>query len=117
MLLRCWLWSDPASHIAGVSTHLETRCGTKPHCRRCDGNPSFRVLKPLNPKPYGCRRALTADREQAEATALERRLGWYAAGQHIALDVARGLHFLHKSGVRTLNTAAAIAELQCRSAC
>lgn len=46
------------------------------------------------------RRALTADREMAEATGLERRLGWYAAGQHIALDVARGLHFLHKSGVR-----------------
>ena len=50
--------------------------------------------------PLWRRRALTADREQAEATALERRLGWYAAGQHIALDVARGLHFLHKSGVR-----------------
>ena len=46
-----------------------------------------------------CRRALTADRETAEATATERKLGWYAAGQHIALDVARGLHFLHKSGV------------------
>ncbi len=36
----------------------------------------------------------------SEATGIERRLGWYAAGQHIALDVARGLHFLHKSGVR-----------------
>ncbi len=45
------------------------------------------------------RRALTADCEMADATGSERRLGWYAAGQHIALDVARGLHFLHKSGV------------------
>lgn len=48
----------------------------------------------------GCRCALTADCEAAEASGNERQLGWYAAGQHIALDVARGLHFLHKSGVR-----------------
>ena len=49
----------------------------------------------------GARRcALTADCEIAEASGNERQLGWYAAGQHIALDVARGLHFLHKAGVR-----------------
>lgn len=50
--------------------------------------------------PPICRRALTSDREMSGASGNERRLGWYAAGQHIALDVARGLHFLHKSGVR-----------------
>ena len=59
------------------------------------------------PDPH--RRALTADREMAEATGVERRLGWYAAGQHIALDVARGLHFLHKSGVRRRHSPCALA--------
>jgi hypothetical protein len=31
----------------------------------------------------------------------ERQLGWYNAGHRIALDIARGLHFLHSLEVRT----------------
>lgn len=37
------------------------------------------------------RRALTADRSGD--------LGWYRMGKSIALDILRGLHFLHANGV------------------
>ncbi len=74
-------WSGHSSGSPGVF-----------HVRCCSG-------EDLSPQGGDVRRALTADCEMAQATGVERRLGWYAAGQHIALDVARGLHFLHKSGV------------------
>ncbi len=32
----------------------------------------------------------------------ERQLAWYNAGHRIALDIARGLHFLHSLEVRAL---------------
>jgi len=32
----------------------------------------------------------------------ERQLAWYNAGHRIALDIARGLHFLHSLEVRLL---------------
>jgi hypothetical protein len=33
------------------------------------------------------------------ALSADQGFAWYGAGQHIALDVARGLHFLHSSSV------------------
>ena len=36
----------------------------------------------------------------------ERQLGWYNAGHRIALDIARGLHFLHSLDVRAVPCAA-----------
>ena len=32
---------------------------------------------------------------------VERVLGWYNLGQNIAMDIARGLHFLHGREVRS----------------
>jgi serine/threonine protein kinase len=45
------------------------------------------------------RGALAADNAEADIDG-ERQLGWYASGHRIALDVARGLSFLHGINVR-----------------
>ena len=45
------------------------------------------------------RGALGADNAEADLDG-ERQLGWYASGHKIALDVARGLSFLHGINVR-----------------
>lgn len=45
----------------------------------------------LRPQGGDLRAALTADREG--------HLGWYRSGKGIALDILRGLHFLHASHV------------------
>lgn len=58
------------------------------HC-----NESTVTLRNLLLRPQGgdLRAALTADREG--------HLGWYRSGKGIALDILRGLHFLHASHV------------------
>lgn len=49
------------------------------------------------------RGALGADNAEADLDG-ERQLGWYASGHKIALDVARGLSFLHGINVSLCRT-------------
>ncbi len=50
------------------------------------------------PSPGDLLRALKAARERGDMPATS-SLGWYARGQHIALDIARGLAYLHSRRV------------------
>ena len=41
------------------------------------------------------------DLRQALSSDVDGALGWYLRGHRVALDIARGLHFLHARDVRT----------------
>ena len=57
-----------------------------------------------------CRGALAADNAEADIDG-ERQLGWYNSGHRIALDVARGLSFLHGINVRAASSSGRVLHL------